>query len=356
MPYLAITWSKVEDNARRLRHLCGSRGIRLVAVTKGLATHMDLLRALSRAEVNSLAMSRRGELERAFGYRGHSTDLLMMRPVISEAPILTKYAGRFLVSSIEVAAALASAASALERRLDLDFIIEAGDQRDGLDPSEIITALRRASSWPACSSIGVAINIGCTGLHKSPLESLNLLERVFQAFPPGSFARASIGGSAFLPLLENGRLPGFITEIRVGEPILLGTIAPAGAHVPWLHRDAIRLLAEVIQVSSPQKVPQPTHPATTTLALGAIDTDSEALELPRGTEILVTSSDHMVLAGESLGAQVGDYVSFGVRYPALTRSAIAPGVEFREAPDCPMLAAVSSPFGDQTGSLNHECH
>ncbi len=158
--------------------------------------------------------------------------------------------------------------------------------------------------------------------------------------------RVSGGNSANMPLVMRGEMPRGITELRLGESVLLGTEAVERALIPGCHRDAFAVHAEVIEV-----VRKPSLPSgkigqdafgvvpvfvdkgvrrRAILAIGRQDVDPGGLTpVDEGVTIVGASSDHMICDVEDAGerVKVGSVLSFVPDYSALLRLSTSPYVE-----------------------------
>lgn len=328
MPILAIRWPVIQENARVLKALCDAREIRMVAVTKALRSHTSLVEILTEERVRTLAASRIEDLARirAAGYSG---EILMLRPLASEARQAVRLADRFQIASVEVARALVDALGESGKTIDLDLAIEAGDGREGFPPRDVVPLLERISSWPGVASVGLSITVGCTHRPVRCERSLRTVSRVLERAGTHRAARVSIGGSAFLPLVESGAIPPFVSEIRLGEPIVLGTVAPGGTPGTSLHTDAVSFLAEVVQAKRPVSTLRSEVRERLVLAAGWQDVDTSALVPSPGMSVRWATSDHMGVEVRHAGLSPGDFAAFGLRYAALARAAASPYVTIR---------------------------
>ncbi|MGB5491749.1 MAG: alanine/ornithine racemase family PLP-dependent enzyme, partial [Woeseiaceae bacterium] len=150
------------------------------------------------------------------------------------------------------------------------------------------------------------------------------------------------GNSANLKWAFSSEHAGRINNLRLGESILLGRETLHRNAIDGLHTDAITLVAEVIE--SKVKPTQPsgklaqtafgTRPAATVrgamtqtiLAIGIQDIDPCGLKPPEGTEIVGSSSDHLMTTSVVYSAPVGAEMIFQLDYSALVRAMTSPFV------------------------------
>ena len=158
--------------------------------------------------------------------------------------------------------------------------------------------------------------------------------------------RISGGNSANMPIVLKGEIPPGITELRIGESILLGTEAVSRTPVPGCHQDVFTLEAEVIEVLTKPSMPFgeigqdafgkiPVFEdlglrRRAILSVGRQDVDPGGLTpLDLGIRIVGASSDHLIcdVSDACRRVEIGDVLQFGVSYGALLRASTSPFVE-----------------------------
>ncbi|MDH7478744.1 MAG: hypothetical protein QHH02_01900 [Syntrophomonadaceae bacterium] len=144
------------------------------------------------------------------------------------------------------------------------------------------------------------------------------------------------GGTSSLLLVENGTVPPGINQIRVGEGILLGTDTTHDREISWLHQDAFRLRAEVIELKAKPSIPIGTVGRDAfgnipsfvdrgirkraILALGKQDVPPEGIRpVDENVHILGGSSDHLIVdvTDSERKVEVGSDIAFFPNYPGL---------------------------------------
>ena len=178
------------------------------------------------------------------------------------------------------------------------------------------------------------------------LEALVNLKTQIEEFTGIQLYVVSGGNSSNIGLLMGGGTPPGITELRLGESILLGTESTQRQPIPGCAQDAFIVKAEVIEVLlKPSKpfgqigqnafgvVPQFADRGTRKRAICAIglqDMDESGLTpLDAGIFVLGASSDHLILDVEEAKRpiQVGSVLSFRPNYSALLRACTSPFIE-----------------------------
>ena len=150
------------------------------------------------------------------------------------------------------------------------------------------------------------------------------------------------GSSIHLPMVEEGRLPARINQLRIGHRILLGSDPVDGCFFSsHTSQDAVTLVGEVIEVKWKPPLPNSDHSilrerpiregqalhCRAILAVGTQDVRVEGLK-PKGPgmRIIGATSDHLVLDATASPVKVGDELEFGLKYSALMTAMASPYV------------------------------
>lgn len=345
-PRVEIDLSRVEHNARELAKLCRRAGIEPVGVTKACRGMPEVGRAMLAGGVAMLADSRLENLRRLRD-SGVECGLMLLRiPAPSAAGEVVALADVSLNSELPALEALSAAARRAGWRHRVIIMVELGDLREGFLPEEVVPAVARAADLPGLDIIGLGANLGCLSGTIPTRENLNVLtqlagevaSRVGVGLPV-----ISGGGTSCLPLVREGKSPGRLNQLRIGEGILLGTETVERTRIPGLYHNAFRIVAEIIEVKRKPSVPPGARGrdamgrvreladrgvrARAIAALGEQDVAAEDLtcELP-GVEPVGASSDHLVLDVTDCPERprVGEEVGFIPGYASLVRAMTSP--------------------------------
>lgn len=348
-PSMSIDVGKLRHNAVTVSRLLAAQGLGFVGVNKATCGHPDVAKAILAGGPLALADSRVENLRRLreWGFEGET--VLLRAPSPSRCAEAVEVADTSLVSEVSIAAPLGEAARRHGKRHNVILMVDLGDRREGVLPGDAPETARQMASLPGVKLIGVGTNLACYGAVIPTREKMEMLleikKRVEGAvgFP---LERVSGGNSANMPLVMRGEMPRGITELRLGESVLLGTEAVERALIPGCHRDAFAVHAEVIEV-----VRKPSLPSgkigqdafgvvpvfvdkgvrrRAILAIGRQDVDPGGLTpVDEGVTIVGASSDHMICDVEDAGerVKVGSVLSFVPDYSALLRLSTSPYVE-----------------------------
>ena len=344
-PRLEIQLDKIAHNARSLLALCGSKGVGIAAVTKGVCGSPEVASALIDSGISVLADSRIGNLRRMREAGIKAQYLLIRAPQRCEVAQAVQLADVSLNSELETVRELARHATRLGRVHGVIWMVELGDLREGLLECAVPAAVQETLSLRGIELAGIGTNLGCFAGVIPDQDKMRQLSRLVVTVEERfgvSVPIVSGGNSASYEWLTSAADIGRVNQLRLGEAILLGHETVHGTPIPGLYTDAFTLVGEVIESqvkpSAPRgevgtdalghvhKMVDHGRMRRTILALGEGDTATAAVRPRIDAEILGASSDHLLLdAGDRL-LQVGSEVAFDVQYEALLRAMVSPYV------------------------------
>lgn len=348
LPRLVIDLDKIRYNAQILTALARQRGVEVMGVTKVTCAHPDAARALVAGGVSKLADSRLSNLARLRELNLGIPLYLLRLPGPSQAAEVVAVADGSLNSEPATLQALSQAAVAAGRRHKVVLMVDLGDLREGLWPDQVLETARWAAGLPGLELEGLGTNLTCYGGVIPTVENLGRLielQRRVEAVVERPLPVLSGGNSSSLQMLLAGRLPAGVTQLRLGEGIMLGRETVARQPIPGAHLDAFRLEAEVLEVKEKPSVPigeigQDAFGGTPVFTdrgihrraicgLGRQDADLGGLvPVHRGVEVLGGSSDHLLLdvTRADPPVAVGDVLPFVPGYGALLAAMTSPYV------------------------------
>jgi len=348
-PALFIDVRKIRDNTRAISGMLARRGMELLAVAKGTMAHPAVVQAMLEGGARAIGDSRIENL-RKLRDLGFSCETVLLRaPSPSRAAEAVEVADVSLDSEPATVRALGEAASRLGRRHGVVLMVDLGDLREGVLAEDAPRVAAEMAKVPGIELRGIGVNLGCYGGVIPTREKMEEFLRVKAAVEDATgrpLKTVSGGNSANMMLVMRDEMPSGITELRIGESILLGTEATQRHPVPGCHRDAFLIAAEVIEVAK-----KPSRPfgrigqnafgevpsfedrgvrKRAVLALGRQDVDPDSLApcMP-GVTVLGASSDHLLCDVEDAreAVRLGDVLTFVPGYSALLRASTSPFVE-----------------------------
>jgi predicted amino acid racemase len=352
-PCLRIDLGKIEHNARSIVTLCARYGIDVTGVTKGSCGDPEVARAMLRGGVSSIGESRVANIER-LRRSGIATRYVMLRiPSLSKADEIVAAVDVSMNSELAVVSALSAAAARRGTLHEVIVMVDLGDLREGVWPDRLAPLVSGISRLEGVRIVGIGTNLSClSGIVPTEAHMQRLLACAaeLEGLTGRRLTVVSGGASNLLPMIAEGRMPAGITNVRVGEAILLGRETIHRSALAGTFQDAFVLTAEVIEVKRKPSLPlgergedafgrrpQAVDRGLTDRAIvnvGRADVDVDNLRTcdPR-LAILGASSDQLLVdvTAASGAIRVGDTLSFVPGYGALLAAMISPYVEKRYA-------------------------
>ncbi|MDD3074067.1 MAG: alanine/ornithine racemase family PLP-dependent enzyme, partial [Eubacteriales bacterium] len=329
-PKLIIDLKKLKENSQLLANLCFTENIEPVGVTKVTCGDPKVARAMMAGGIRMLAESR-VENARRLKTAGIDAPLLLLRlPMLSQVDAVVELFQCSLNSELATIRALDAAAAKAGVVHEIILMVDLGDLREGILPSQLEEMVLEIAELKNIRLLGLGTNLTCYGGVIPTWDNLGQLleynrkaEKLYSHLLPV----ISGGNSSSLPLLLEGHLPP-VTQLRLGESIVLGRETVDRQPIPGAHLDCFQIQAEIIEIRKKPSVPigkigQDAFGGTPVfedrgihlraiLALGRQDVVVDGLETPEGIDILGASSDHLLLDVTKYpkSLAVGDVLTF----------------------------------------------
>lgn len=345
-PRIEIELDKLAHNARKLIELYGSKGISVTAVTKGVCGSPRIAKALHDSGIRSFGDSRLVNIHKMRDAGLDAQFILTRSPMSSEIERVVEFVDVSLNTEISVIRLIAKYAAERGKIHQIILMIELGDLREGILPSNVASIVTEVMRLRSIKLIGIGANLACFGgvsPTKAKMHKLSVLAQNLQQQYDITFEMVSGGNSANHQWAVSAPDVGLINHLRIGEAILLGCDPLTRKRIPRLHTDAFSLVAEVVELK--KKPSQPYGKIAqdafghvpvfkdngkmerAILALGRQDVDVSAIKPRIKADVLGASSDHLILDVNNLGLKVGAEAQFDVGYSALLRAMTSPYVE-----------------------------
>ncbi|HEV7434027.1 MAG TPA: alanine racemase [Pseudorhizobium sp.] len=340
MAHLNINLPQIRANIHSIVSACTPRGIDVIGIVKPCQNFDPIVQLYATTSLSGLGVSKASAAKRWAG-RTAKPIMLTCVPRPDLADDVVRYCDLSLNSELGTIAHLAEAARHSGRRHSVILMVEVGDLREGMLPHDVLPAVAEilALETSGIHFAGIGANYGCVNGVLPNAQNVGLLEelaeqvkRTFGAAPEV----VSLGGSVVLDWLDTHGLPSCVNQIRVGEPLLLGTLSGGHGAYRGLHTDALEFEAIMVEVKS-----KPSYPAgqksgdafgvrheiedrgtrrRAILDFGVVDTDPRSLitRTPR-LSIITSNSDYTVVdITDCEGAfAVGDSFTFGLTYKSM---------------------------------------
>ncbi len=336
-PALIVDLKKIEQNTRAVVAECKKHGISVTAVSKCYLAIPEIVEAQIRGGVEMLADSRVKNIKKLSKYP--LKKMLIRIPMISEADEVVEFADYSMNSELKTIKALSDAALKQGKTHKIIFMIDIGDLREGCLPENAMTILSEVVKLKGILLDGIAANFGCFGGVMPDYDNLNILVKLANDVKEKFGINVSLisGGNSFTyTAMVRGECPKEINHFRFGDILLTGYDARLEEVVPGAERDAVTLLAELIEIyDKPSKpigniekdafgvIPHFEDRGIRKRAIFAVGRQDvrfeEVVALKKGMEILGASSDHMIVDVTDCEEEfnVGDIVSFRLTYGAM---------------------------------------
>ena len=349
-PQVTIDLERIECNARTVVTRCRASGIGVFGVTKGTCGMPQVARAMLRGGVTGIGESRFENIRRLRASGIDAPIMLLRSPPLSLIEEVIKTVDISLNSELATIRELSRVAERMARVHDIVLMVDLGDLREGIWPSDLIPTVEQVMRLPGVRIAGLGTNLTCFGAIIPTELNLGALAGHAEKLR-GTFnldlTYVSGGNSSSLPLMLAGRMPRGINHLRIGEAILQGG-RDTFHDEPWaeLDRDIFTLSGELLEVKVKPSMPIGTMGVDAfgnrpqfedkgdrlraIVNIGREDVAVEGLvPAATGIEVLGASSDHLILdvTDARPAPQVGDKVAFRMSYAALLAAMTSEYVE-----------------------------
>jgi predicted amino acid racemase len=272
--------------------------------------------------------------------------ILLRSPMPSEVERVVEFIDVSLITEISVIQLLGRQASKHGKIQRIILMIELGDLREGILPSDVKSTVAEVMGLRSIKLIGLGTNLACFGSVRPTevkMRELSVIAGNLQQQYGITFEIVSGGNSANYQWFVSTPDVGLVNHLRIGEAILLGCDPLTRERIPGLYTNAFTLVAEVVELKT-----KPSRPygeiaqdafghvpvfegkgniERAILAIGKQDVDDSAIKPRIKADVLGASSDYLILDVSGLGLEVGAKVQFDVGYSALLRAMTSPYVE-----------------------------
>ncbi len=336
IPRIDINLSKIAHNAKILSSIFQSKGIDIIAVTKGVCADPHIANILVKSGVKILADSRISNIKKMRIAGVKANFLLIRTPMISQTESVVLDADMSLNSELSVIKKLSEFAILHGKTHKIVLMVELGDLREGILPSQLENTIKKVLTLKGIKLEGIGTNLACFSGVKPTAEKMDILSAIANSIEKKFNIKLSIisgGNSANYNWFTTTNDVGKINNLRLGESIFLGYEPLTGKPIPKLYQDAFMLVAEVIELKNKGSVPngeigldafgnKPKFKdqgmiTRAILAMGVQDVMVTGLTPKLDIEILGAGGDHIIINAKKEKLKIGSNVSFTLKYGAL---------------------------------------
>ena len=344
-PRIEINLKKIAHNAAILIDLYGSKGVEIIGVTKAVCGNPAIAKILLKSGLKTLADSRIENIQRMIDAGIDAEFLLLRSPHFSQAETVVKYTDISLNSEIVVIKELSKFAVEQNTIHKIILMIELGDLREGLMPSDLDTTIEQILELHGIELVGIGTNLACMGGIKPNDKKMGYLSSMGTEIEEKfgiSLKYISGGNSANFNWFMDTKDIGRINSLRLGESIYLGCETLYRRPIPGLFLDSFTLVTEIIESKIKPSIPNgevaqdafgnvPNFKdrgkiLRVILGIGLQDVKVSGLTPDLDVDILGSSSDHIIVDAKNLNLKVGEELEFEMNYGALLSAMTSPYV------------------------------
>lgn len=343
LPRIDIDILKIAHNVKQLKKIYTSKGINIIGVTKVIGGNPLIASILVKNGITILADSRIINIKKMKEAGILAQYLLLRTPSLSQVKEVIDNVDISLNSELVVLKKLSKYALKKHIKHKVILMIELGDLREGVMPSEVDHTVREILKLKGLCLIGIGANLACLNGISPSLDKMNELssiaihiERKFKVL----LHIISGGNSANYQWFKSSKNIGRINNLRIGESIFLGRETLSRNPISGLFTDIFTLITEVIESKLKPSMPygeiyqnvSGIIPAIrdrgfikrAILNIGLQDTIISGIIPKQDIIIIGASSDHIIVDNTKTDLKVGDTVEFTLNYEALLRTINSP--------------------------------
>jgi len=344
-PRIEIDLSKIAHNVRTLSGLYGSRGIRIVGVTKGVCGEPRIARTFLKNGVGIIGDSRIANLIRMRDAGIQAPFLLLRLPAVSEADAVVSHSDISLNTEMDTLRELSEAALRNDVVHKIILMVELGDLREGILPSDLDGIVGEVLGLGGIELAGIGTSLACLGgvlPDEKNMAQLSDIASGIEATFGIALEFVSSGNSSVYSWIASAKDVGRVNNVRLGESLLLGGKDLDCRGIPGLHCDAFTVVAEVLESKVKPSLPYGTISVDAfgdlpefedrgdirrvLLGIGRQDVYVPGLFPRADVDILAASSDHLIVDAKNTDLRPGDEVAFDVDYGGMLAPMTSPYV------------------------------
>lgn len=249
-PKLYVDTAKITANVRSVVALCAAHGLKVVGVSKCVTADAAVAAAFIEGGVSAIGDSRVENLMRIAELPAEKW--LIRTPSPADAARIVRYADLSLNSEPATLRALSAAAVQQGRTHKVVLMYDLGDLREGfVSREELMDAAQLCMELPGLQLAGVGANLNCLSFvqpDRAKMEELaDTAAAMRHRWGLGDDFIVTGGNSASLHMLMEEGFPAGITDLRLGESLLIGKERACYSYLPGTFRDAFVIETEVVE-------------------------------------------------------------------------------------------------------------
>ncbi|AJP10143.1 TPA: alanine/ornithine racemase family PLP-dependent enzyme [Clostridioides difficile] len=340
-PRLEIDIEKLKHNVKLISQMCHERNIKISFVTKSFCAQKEIVEEICSEGIDHIADSRIQNLKNLQDI--NLPKILIRIPMLSELEEVINYCDISFNSELGTIKKLNELCESKNIIHKIVLMFDLGDLREGYFYEEdFFNNVREIVRLKNIEIIGIATNLTCYGAIIPSRENIGRLVSIAKRMEEKFGINLEIvsgGNSSSIHLLINNNMPEGITNLRIGESILLGRETAYGENINGTYQDAFKLICQVVECKEKPSVPigeigvdafrnKPVYEdkgilKRAIIAIGKQDINIDSL-IPIDTDIKIlgASSDHMILdvSNTKYDYKLGDNLEFLLTYGGIMSS------------------------------------
>ena len=355
MPTLEINLTKIQHNAKVIKNLFAERNISIIGINKVTQGNPLVAKFLTQGGIEYIGDSRITNIIKMKENGVNAQFVLIRVPSRSDIPLIIEYTDFSVNSELETIKLLANEAIKQEKIHYIILMIDMGDLREGINPSNLEFFVKEILSLKNIRLSGIGTNMKCfRGIipNDENMEELSNYAKLIKEKFGLDLKFVSGGNSANYKWFISHKNLGAITNLRIGEAIFLGRETINFDPIPNLYTDVFKLTAEIVELkkriindhgkivsnafgepvqdfqmndrNGEGKIKKNLVRIQALLDLGRQDTAINGLTPFENMKILGGSSDYLVVNVIDNDFHIGQKVNFNLNYEALLRAMASP--------------------------------
>jgi predicted amino acid racemase len=354
MPTLEINLTKIQHNAKILKNLLAERNISIIGINKVTQGNPLIAKSITRGGIEYIGDS---QIDNIINMKknGVIAQFVLIRvPSHKKIPLIVEYADYSVNSELETIKLLSYEAIKQKKIHNIILMIDMGDYREGIDPSNLEFFVKEILSLTNIRLSGIGTNMKCfRGIipTNENMEELSCYAKNIEEKFGLDLKFVSGGNSANFKWFKSSKNLGAINNLRIGEAIFLGRETINFDPIPNLFTDVFKLTAEIIELKKRTLIYKGKYVSNAfgepvqdfqmndnnregkikknvriqaLLNIGRQDIALNGLTPIENIKILGGSSDYLIVDTNNNEFKIGTKLSFELNYEALLRAMASP--------------------------------
>lgn len=319
---ITINLDKLKYNIQHSYDLCKAKSIDLVFVSKSICGDTHIMAIVEETPVKIIADSR---LDNFAKMNTTKTKMLIRPAVMQEAKAVVSLTDISFQTELDTIKAIETESVNQNKTHDILLMIDIGDFRDGIqytDTDKIWATATYIHESKSLRLAGIAANYNCFLGLLPDTDNMTALADIFNNLKPLYDIESPIlsgGTSSSVSLLTNDAfIPAEISQIRMGEAIMLGRDPADNTFIKGYNTDVFTLEVPIIEVQN-KTLTDGSKMLRGVLAIGKQDLQTDRIiPYDEKIKILGACSDECVIdLSDAPEYKSGDTIKFMMEYGAL---------------------------------------